>query len=377
MNKNFNDVNTVIQSTPFVSVNQMQKIISEYYVLELNAGKKAKEISAIMLWGAPGVGKSESVMQIAAELEKATSKKVNVTDVRLSLYNPVDLRGIPSPNATHTEAVWLKPEIFKLDGSEDVLNILFLDELSTCPTSVQACAYQITLDRKIGEHKLPDNVLVIAAGNRKQDQSVSIQMPKALANRMIHFDVSSSFEDWKKWAYANNIDERVIGFIAFKPNYLEYGIQSKTDLAYPTPRSWAKVSDILTNIGDTDSAKLLISGTIGVGIATEFFHFCKCAQNLPSIDAIFNGSYTEVPKDTSLLYSLVTAMTSKAKVYLNENKSLSHAFNYAMTLPKDFSLLLHENIVAITSQENSRCNPLQMLQDPDYEKWTMSLADSI
>ncbi|MBO6119613.1 MAG: hypothetical protein J6P02_04045 [Lachnospiraceae bacterium] len=371
--KSFNDVNTVVQNTPMVNVNQMIESIRDYYLYELAAGKTPKEISAIMLWGAPGVGKSESVYQISKILEQKTGKKVHVNDVRLSLYNPVDLRGIPSPNKEHTEAVWLKPEVFKFDESDDVINILFLDELSTCSTSVQACAYQITLDRKIGEHKLPDNVLVIAAGNRKQDQSVSIQMPKALANRMIHFDVCSEVKDWRNWALENNIDDRIIGFLAYKPNYLENGHESKSDLAYATPRSWAKASDILKTLGDSESGRLLISGTIGMGIATEFFHFCDCVEKLPNIDKIFKGQQKEVPKDNDILYTLITAMTTKAKDCIEKSESLSHAIKYAMTLPMDFSLLLHENFASLLSKKN----PLIMIEDKDYMEWTEKLSECI
>ena len=371
--KSFNEVNTVLQSTPIVNVNQMIKSISDYFIWQFKNGKKAKDISAIMLWGAPGVGKSESVYQISKILEGETGKKVYINDVRLSLYNPVDLRGIPSPNKDHTEAIWLRPEVFKFDDSEDVINILFLDELSTCSSSVQACAYQITLDRRIGEHKLPDNVLVIAAGNRKQDQSISIQMPKALANRMIHFDICSEVKDWRNWAYENNIDEKIIGFLAYKPEYLENGMESKNDLAYATPRSWAKASDILNTLGDTESGRLLISGTIGMGIATEFFHFCDCVDKLPNLDKIFSGKHKDIPKDSDILYTLVTAMSARARDCIEKGESITHAIRYAMNLPLDFSLLLHENVAAILSKKD----PLKMFEDSDYMLWTEKLSENI
>ena len=146
-----------------------------------------------MLWGPPGVGKSQAVRQIAKEIGDRTGKRVNVTDVRLLLFNPIDLRGIPTANADKTLAVWLKPQIFQMDASDDIVNILFLDEISAAPQSVQAAAYQITLDRVVGEHKLPDNCIVIAAGNRMTDKSVAFKMPKALANRLMHIDIAGSF----------------------------------------------------------------------------------------------------------------------------------------------------------------------------------------
>ena len=107
-----------------------------------------------------------------------------------------------------------------MDEREDVVNILFLDEISAAPQSVQASAYQITLDRVIGEHKLPDNCLVVAAGNRVTDRSVAYKMPRALANRLMHFEIVPDFVSWKEWAIRSGINDKVIGFLSFKQNYL-------------------------------------------------------------------------------------------------------------------------------------------------------------
>ena len=102
-----------------------------------------------MLWGPPGIGKSQGVREIADNIKAKTGKKVHITDVRLLLFNPVDLRGIPTANADKTLAVWLRPQIFQMDAGDDTINILLLDEISAAPQSVQAAAYQITLDRTI------------------------------------------------------------------------------------------------------------------------------------------------------------------------------------------------------------------------------------
>lgn len=116
----------------------------------INTGLSLKKFPSVMLWGSPGVDKSQGVRQIADDISACTGKRVEVTDVRLLLFNPVDLRGIPTSNADKTLAVWLKPKIFQMDESSDVINILFLDEISAAPQSVQAAAYQITLDRQVG-----------------------------------------------------------------------------------------------------------------------------------------------------------------------------------------------------------------------------------
>lgn len=183
-----------IAGIPQMNVQRLVYELAPAYASLINAGLPVRTFPSVMLWGAPGVGKSQAVRQIAGEIETKTGKRVAVTDVRLLLFNPIDLRGIPTANADKTLAVWLKPQIFQMDDSDEVVNILFLDEISAAPQSVQAAAYQITLDRVVGEHKLPENCIVIAAGNRITDRSVAFKMPKALANRLMHIEVECSFQ---------------------------------------------------------------------------------------------------------------------------------------------------------------------------------------
>ena len=132
---------------PTMDVEGIIEKLSSAYSKIINNNVNIKTFPSVMLWGAPGVGKSQAVRQIAKEIELQTGKKAVVTDVRLLLFNPIDLRGIPTSNADKTLAVWLKPQIFQMDESEKIVNVLFLDEISAAPQSVQAAAYQITLDR--------------------------------------------------------------------------------------------------------------------------------------------------------------------------------------------------------------------------------------
>ena len=160
-----------------LTVSQTATMLAKAYTALIKSKTPFKTFPSVMLWGPPGVGKSQGVRQTASKITEETGKRVVITDVRLLLFNPVDLRGIPTANEDRTLAVWLKPKIFQMDESEDVVNILFLDEISAAPQSVQAAAYQITLDRTVGEHSLPENCIVIedslagikAAQNAKMD----------------------------------------------------------------------------------------------------------------------------------------------------------------------------------------------------------------
>ena len=150
---------------PSVSVDEFVDEMMSVYIPVINAGIPVSNIPAAMLWGAPGVGKSAGIEELAEKLGRETGKRVDVTDVRLLLFSPVDLRGVPVADPERKFTDWLMPRIFDMDTSGDVINILFLDELTAAAPSVQAAAYQITLTRAVGEHKLPDNTIVMAAGN--------------------------------------------------------------------------------------------------------------------------------------------------------------------------------------------------------------------
>lgn len=203
-----------------LNVNQIVSLLSRAYIKLIKNGTPLKSFPSVMLWGPPGIGKSQGVREIAGNIQAKTGKKVSITDVRLLLFNPVDLRGIPTTNADKTLSVWLKPQIFQMDESEDVINILFLDEITAAPQSVQAAAYQITLDRVIGEHKLPENCIVIAAGNRVTDKSVAYNMPRALANRLLHITVKGDPDSWHDWAVKSGIHRFVTSFLEYNPTAL-------------------------------------------------------------------------------------------------------------------------------------------------------------
>jgi MoxR-like ATPase len=183
------------------------------------------------LWGAPGVGKSSIVKQIAHE------KQIGFIDLRLALMDPTDLKGIPFYDKESHSALWAPPAFLPREGE----GILFLDELNTASPSVQASAYQLILDRAIGEYTLPDGWAVVAAGNRETDRGVTYKMASPLANRFVHLELEVSVSQWRVWAYKAQIDSRVIAYVSYKNEHLfTFNPQSKQK-SFATPRSWEYV----------------------------------------------------------------------------------------------------------------------------------------
>lgn len=277
-----------------------------------------EDVPAVMLWGPPGVGKSDGIKTLAEEVEKLSGKKVVITDIRLLLFNPVDLRGIPVPDVQKEFAIWLKPKIFDLSASEDVINFIFLDEISAAPPTVQASAYQLTLDKKVGEHELPKNSIVIAAGNRVQDKGVAYKMPTPLANRFTHFEVFPEINDWKDWAVPAGVHPIVIGFLNFRSALLHDFDPSRDDLAFATPRSWVSASKFIKIYGSVKAGFKMIAGTIGEGPAGELKTFAEVYGELPSIQDILAGRKVTYKKENSVQYALSAALTNAAKEATND-----------------------------------------------------------
>lgn len=356
---------STFSNIPVLNVNEIINKLSRSYSKLIKDNISIKSFPSVMLWGAPGVGKSQAIKQIAKEITNQTGKQTKVTDVRLLLFNPIDLRGIPTVNQERTLSKWLKPQIFDMDESSDIINILFLDEISSAPPSVQAAAYQITLDRVIGEHKLPDNCIVIAAGNRLNDQSVVYKMPKALANRLLHFEVENDFLSWKEWAIKNNINEKVVGFLSFKSNYLIDELSKSENLAYATPRSWEMVSNVLNNISDDiDEVESLISGLIGVGTTIEFKTWCNVYKDLPNIQDIFEGKPVKIPSSTDTIYALISSMVRYAKNYKDDLFKIGNSIKYACDLPADFSLILIQDYMCLEKNYKHK-----LLTLPEFNRW--------
>ncbi|MEA3499360.1 MAG: MoxR family ATPase [Campylobacterota bacterium] len=289
----------------------------------------------VFLWGPPGIGKSSIVAQIAKE------RDIDFIDLRLSLLDPTDLRGIPFFNSDDNSAVWAKAS-FLPDGSKKE-GILFLDELNTAAPMVQASAYQLILDRKIGEYTLPDGWSIVAAGNRESDRGVVFRMASPLANRFVHLDMEPNVQDWQEWAKKSNIDTSIIAFISYRPDALFVFNTQNDSKAFATPRTWQYVNEILLSNPDDDLIMSMVSGAIGEELAASFLGFRSVASSLPNIDAILDGTITDVPNDTSSLHILCTALAMRIDD-TTRAKELDNLLRYTLNLPGEFAVMIVQDL---------------------------------
>ena len=168
----------------------------------------------IFLWGPPGIGKSELVEQIVDSGELGNAYMI---DMRLALMEPTDLRGYPFRNPETNTMEWAPPADLPTEELAEKYDtiVVFLDELNSAPPSVQAAAYQLVLNGKIGQYTMPGNVKIVAAGNRETDRGVTYRMPSPLSNRFRHINMEVNFEDWQVWAINNQVHQDVIGYLTY------------------------------------------------------------------------------------------------------------------------------------------------------------------
>jgi hypothetical protein len=193
--------------------------------------------------------------------------------------------------------------------------VLFLDEMNSAAPSVQAAAYQLILNRKVGQYKLPDNVLIVAAGNREADKGVTYRMPAPLANRFVHLEMAVDFNDWFSWAVANNIHKDVVGYLTFAKKDL-YDFDPKSpSRSFATPRSWSFVSELLDDeLGEDETTTDLVSGSVGEGLAVKFMAHRRIASKMPNPTDILAGKVTELQnKEISAMYSLTVSLCYELK----------------------------------------------------------------
>lgn len=305
-----------------LQLNPKQTIAAVSACLDLNV--------ALMLWGSPGVGKSDVVRHVAAQ------RDAQLLDIRLSQYDSVDLRGTPMPHNGLT--VWNPPATLPFEGNPhfDPTRpiILFLDEIVQALPAVQSVAFQLVLDRRVGEHVLMPNVMVVAASNRAQDRAGGYRMSTPLANRFTHIEQVVHLDAWCDWAWDNDVAPLVVAFLRMRPELLNTFDPAKGDTVFASPRAWNTVSKVVKRNLPADVRYALVAGTVGEGPAAEFETFVRTWESMPNIDNILaDPAGAEVPRDPAVIYAVCAALSFRATP-----ANFDAVVDYAMRLPREFTV---------------------------------------
>lgn len=318
-------------------------------MLSLNATQMATAMKTmismdapLMVWSSPGVGKSDMVRQLAEDING------QLVDVRLAMWDTVDMRGIP--NVVDGTTHWNPPAVLPFEGntrfdpSRPI--VLFLDEVLQALPAVQSVAFQLVLDRAVGEHKLMPNVRVLLASNRMTDRAGANRMSTALSNRMTHVELIPHVDSFCKWAWAQNKNPLPIAFLRLRPDLLSNFDPAKGDVAFATPRSWAKTCDIVEASLPVDIRYPLVAGTIGEGPATELEAFIRVWTDMPNIEGILMSPKTaDVPTKPDILYAVSAALAHRAT-----KGNMAAICEYLDRLPAEFAMVSVKDAVRRTPE---------------------------
>lgn len=312
----------------------------------------------VFIWGAPGIGKSSIVKAIAKDCD------MEFIDLRLSLLDPTDLKGIPFFDSNTNEGVWAKPSFLPKSDNQSK-GILFLDEINSAPPAVQASAYQLVLDRKVGEYELPDGWSIVAAGNRENDRGVVYRMPPPLANRFVHFEMEVDFEDWKAWAYRVEIDESIIAFLQYDPTQLFNFDPTTNQKSFATPRSWEFADRIIKSGIEKELLLESLSGAVGDDSAVAYLSFKKVMDHLPNINEILSGEITELANDDiKLMVALSIGMINHLKTHPKQ-EHIDNLLAFSLGLPNEYAIMLVKDL---------QLNSINVESSKNWSAWVEKFA---
>lgn len=335
--------NTAIDTHNIITISQAENIIEKSVQAILDNPEMAKLLPPIMLRSAPGIGKSTIVRSVAEKLG------IGFIDIRLAEMEPVDLRGLPVPNHEAKSVQWYVTADLPRDPNSK--GIILFDELTSAPKDLQVAAYELILDRRLGNlYKIPDGWFIVAAGNRTKDKAVATAMSSALANRMMHFEMDADAEEWGAWAVSKGLHPSVTGFIAYRPACL-LKMDQNLEMGWPSPRSWERVSHVIKLFDDEETTRKAVYGLVGPAVGCEFMEFHKINKNFNSVLKMMTDPEEPVviPDRADEKYAMASAVSYllwNGKDATDEAKRIDGFFRICMKLPADFATMLVKNATA-------------------------------
>jgi len=337
-----------------VNHKQLETFINKHYDTNLS----------LFIWGTTGIGKSESMEKKAADTAKEhkrefvkwnqTTKKEKkeislhpekyfvLMDIRLSQMDPSDLKGLPGMSDTGDTVDWKIPFWLYVATLENSEGFLFFDEINLAPPSIQASAYQLILDRALGEVTIAEGYSVFAAGNRIEDKANVYDLPKPLQNRFDHVTLKiPNIEDWTQWALDHNKDSRIVAFLNARPAMLMPPIKTKSnDMAFPTPRTWGKnCNRLIEGVKDIRQIEILASSCVGRGASMEFASFLKFQRQINLQEILDDPKSVTKITELDMKYSLLSLVAEWYDAH-SQPKDLEKILQIANYIQAEFAILL-------------------------------------
>lgn len=320
-----------------MNIAELEEILKTNCQLIIDNPGIAMTIPPILIHSSPGVGKSSIVKQVAQKLG------IGFVDVRLAEMESVDIRGLPSIDKEKEVMKWNAPDFWPRDPKSK--GIIFLDEITSCDKSCQVAAYELILDRKIGDfYKVPDGWYIVSAGNLTTDRAVAMSMSSALSNRFMHVELTVDYQQWCKWALTHDVHPSVIGFIQYRPMHLFNMENENLERGWPSPRSWERVSQ-MTKIynGNEELLRKIVYGLVGPAKGVEYMEFYRLNRNFDNIlDMMYGKIPVKIPTKNDQLYAMCSSLVYvlwRGKDEADEAKRLDGFFKIIQGMSPEFIMM--------------------------------------
>jgi len=296
----------------------------------------------------PGMGKSAIYAQIADELE------LELVDHRLSTSVPEDLTGLPNfitkklTNGDTIKEARFFPftDVFPIEGQALPVGkqgwLLLLDELNSAPREVQAAAYKLVLDRKLGQHSLHSHTAMGAAGNLDTDKAITNPIGTALQSRMVHLEMRLEYDDWlMDVALKEDYDPRIVAFLSWNRKYLMDFSPDHKNQTFCCPRTWEFMNRLVRDKPVEDRKVALYGGTITPGVAAEFIQFTKVMDSVIKIeDVVRDPENIRIPDATEAKWATTSHLADRV-----DKDTFTDVCTYINRMTLDFRVLFFRSIL--------------------------------
>ena len=351
-----------------VTAAQLRRLVNLQLDTLAKNPERAAELPPLMVWGAPGLGKSTILRDAAREAG------IGFIDVRLAQREPVDIRGLPVPGPDGVK--WLVSSDWPRDPASR--GIILFDEITAADRSLQVAAYELILDRRLGElYRVPDGWYICAAGNRTGDRAVATTMSSALANRFLHVELGEDAEGWVAWALRHGILPVVTAFIRFRPGLLFNQEGENLERGWPTPRAWERVSRMLEAMPAEDEGlvRAAVYGLVGNRAGVEFMEFRKLSATMDDVLATMLDPAAEIkiPQKADLRFALCSAAAYhvwRGRDSEDAARRLDGFYRVCMALSSDFASMLMMDAMAGTDKVSGEEACERLFAHAAFKAWS-------
>ena len=258
----------------------------------------------IFLMGAPGIGKTAIMEQIAQEMG------VGLVSYSMTHHTRQSALGLPFivhktyrgqeydvSEYTMSEIIASVYDRIEQDGAEE--GILFLDEINCVSETLGPSMLQFLQYKTFGRHRVPDGWVVVTAGNPPEYNDSVREFDIVTWDRLKRIDVEADFDVWKEYALVHNVHPAVITYLEIKKSDF-YSVETTVDgKRFVTARGWVDLSDMIKiyerkgyAVNEQLIRQYLQNPVIAKGFAVYYDLFKKYRSDY-QVDTILEGNASE------------------------------------------------------------------------------------